>query len=120
VQAEFDKRPLDQALKELADTTDTTVVLDGRAADKAKPVCPALARHRAGLGLGAWASQSLRALALEAGRALSNRSPDRPLAWVGRSVARTKGNSRIDIRPGRMSARFADRSGASPAADAAP
>lgn len=42
VQADFDKRPLDQAFKELANATDSTIVLDGRAADKAKPVTAAL------------------------------------------------------------------------------
>ncbi len=42
VQAEFDKRPLDEALKELADATDSTVILDVRASDKAKAVTATL------------------------------------------------------------------------------
>jgi hypothetical protein len=42
VQAEFDKRPLDQALREIADATDSNVILDGRAADKAKTVTATL------------------------------------------------------------------------------
>jgi hypothetical protein len=40
--AEFDKRPLDEALKELADATDSTLVLDGRAAEQAKVVTATL------------------------------------------------------------------------------
>lgn len=42
VQVEFDKRPLGEALQELADATDWTVVLDGRAAEKAKPLTATL------------------------------------------------------------------------------
>jgi len=42
VQAEFDKRPLDEALKELADATDCTVVLDVREKEKAKTVTATL------------------------------------------------------------------------------
>jgi len=36
VTARFDKRPLDEALDELSDLTGATIVLDGRAAEKAK------------------------------------------------------------------------------------
>jgi hypothetical protein len=42
VQAEFDKRPLDEALNELADATDSNVILDVRASDKVKPVTASL------------------------------------------------------------------------------
>jgi hypothetical protein len=42
VQAEFDKRPLDEALKELADATDSNVILDVRASDKVKAVTASL------------------------------------------------------------------------------
>jgi hypothetical protein len=42
VQAEFDKRPLEEALQELANATECSVVLDPRAAEKAKPVTATL------------------------------------------------------------------------------
>ncbi len=42
VQAEFDKKSLDEALKELADATEHNVLLDPRAAEKAKPVTATL------------------------------------------------------------------------------
>jgi hypothetical protein len=42
VQAEFDKRPLEEALKELADATECNILFDPRAAEKAKPVTATL------------------------------------------------------------------------------
>ncbi len=42
VQAEFDKRPLEEAFKELADAAAWNVILDARAAEKAKPVTASL------------------------------------------------------------------------------
>jgi hypothetical protein len=42
VQVEFEKRPLREALQELAEATDWTVVLDERAADNSKPVTATL------------------------------------------------------------------------------
>jgi hypothetical protein len=42
VQAEFDKRPLEEAFKELADATECSVILDPRVSERAKPVTAAL------------------------------------------------------------------------------
>jgi hypothetical protein len=42
VEAEFDKRPLDEALKELAVATECNVLLDARAAEQARPVTATL------------------------------------------------------------------------------
>lgn len=42
VQAEFEKRPLEEAFRELADATDCSVILDERVRDKAKPVTATL------------------------------------------------------------------------------
>lgn len=42
VQAEFDKRPLEEAFKELADATESSVILDPRVSERAKPVTATL------------------------------------------------------------------------------
>jgi len=70
VTAKFDKRPLDEALEELADATGASVLVDGRLADKAKTPITATFKNNLSLeaAVGLLANMAdLKAVVIESG-----------------------------------------------------